>query len=134
MTELEKIKSDIAQLVIRIDELQNKSNEDVFIFNKEQLLKYTMNILEQNLETVKTQVKNIEFDDECVELNLDGGYRGRYEIDIDIDNGALQQTVINEIDELEVTEENTEPFMIDALGNIGYFEKKDYEEKLHTTT
>jgi hypothetical protein len=127
MTELEKIKSDIAQLVNRVDELQNKSNEDVFIFNKEQLLKYTMNILEQNLEAVKTQVKNIEFDRDCVELDLNGGgyYGGRYEIDINIDDKALQDSVINELDGIEVTEENIEPFMIDALGNIGYFEKKD---------
>ena len=86
MTELEKIKSDIAQLVNRIDELQNKSNEDVFIFNKEQLLKYTMNILEQNLDDVKTQIKNIEFDRDCIELEMSGGgyYGGKYEIDTTI--------------------------------------------------
>jgi hypothetical protein len=32
-----------------------------------------MNILEKNLEAVKTQVKNIEFDRDCVELDLNGG-------------------------------------------------------------
>jgi len=127
MTELEKIKSDIAQLVNRVDELQNKSNEDVFIFNKEQLLKYTMNILEQNSDNIKTLVKNIEFDRDCVELEMCGGgyYGGRYEIEVNIDDRVLQNSVINELDGIEVTEENTEPFMIDALGNIGYFEKKD---------
>jgi len=127
MTELEKIKSDIAQLVNRVDELQNKSNEDVFIFNKEQLLKYTMNILEQNSDNIKTLVKNIEFDRDCVELDMCGGgyYGGRYEIEVNIDDRVLQDSVINELDGIEVTEENTEPFMIDALGNIGYFEKKD---------
>jgi len=127
MTELEKIKSDIAQLVNRIDELQNKSNEDVFIFNKEQLLKYTMNILEQNFDNIKTQIKNMEFDRDCIELEMSGGgyYGGRYEIEINMDDSALQCSIINELDELEVTEENVEPFMIDALGNIGYFEKKD---------
>jgi len=127
MTELEKIKSDIAQLVNRVDELQNKSNEDVFIFNKEQLLKYTMNILEQNLDEIKAQIKNMEFDRDCVELEMNGGgyYGGRYEIEINLDDSALQDSVINELDGIEVTEENVEPFMIDALGNIGYFEKKD---------
>jgi hypothetical protein len=128
MTELEKIKSDIAQLVNRIDELQNKSDEDVFIFNKEQLLKYTMSILEQNVDEIKTTIRGIDFDgDEFVELDMNGGgrYGGGYSIEINIDNDAIQHTVVNEIDCFEITEETVEPFMIDALGNIGYFEKKD---------
>ena len=62
MTELEKIKSEIAQLVNRIDEMETKSNEDVFIFNKEQLLKYTMSILEQNIGGIKDTVRGIDFD------------------------------------------------------------------------
>ncbi len=70
MTELEKIKSEIVQLVNRIDEMETKSNEDVFIFNKEQLLKYTMSILEQNVDGIKDIVRGIDFDgDEFVDLD-----------------------------------------------------------------
>jgi len=125
MTELEKIKSDIAQLVNRIDELQTKSNEDVFIFNKEQLLKYTMSILEQNVDEIKTTVRGIDFDgDEFVDLEMNGGgrYGGGYSIEINVDRDAIQHTVVNELDSLVINEETVEPFMVDALGRIGYFE------------
>lgn len=124
MTELEKIKSDIAQLVNRIDELQTKSNEDVFIFNKEQLLKYTMSILEQNIDGIKDTVRGIDFDgDDFVDLEMNGGsrYGYGYSIEINVDNDAIQSLVTCELNDFEITEETVEPFMVDALGSIGYF-------------
>ena len=128
MTELEKIKSEIAQLVNRIDEMETKSNEDVFIFNKEQLLKYTMSILEQNIDGIKDTVRGIDFDwDDFVDLEMNGGsrYGYGYSIEINVDNDAIQSIVTSELNDLEITEETVEPFMVDALGSIGYFANEE---------
>ena len=123
MTELEKIKSEIVQLVNRIDEMETKSNEDVFIFNKEQLLKYTMSILEQNVDGIKDIVRGIDFDgDEFVDLDMNGGYGYGYSIEININTDTIQSIVTSELNDFEITEETVEPFMVDALGRIGYFE------------
>ncbi len=128
MTELEKIKSEIVQLVNRIDEMETKSNEDVFIFNKEQLLKYTMSVLEQNVDQIKDTVRGIDFDgDEFVDLDMNGGgrYGGGYSIEIIVNTDAIQSIVTSELNDFEITEETVEPFMVDALGSIGYFGNKE---------
>ena len=128
MTELEKIKSEIIQLVNRIDEMETKSNEDVFIFNKEQLLKYTMSILEQNIDEIKTIIRGLDFDgDEFVDLEMNGGsrYGGGFSIEINVDNDAIQSIVTCELNDFEITEETVEPFMVDALGSIGYFANEE---------
>jgi len=126
MTELEKIKSEIVQLVNRIDEMETKSNEDVFIFNKEQLLKYTMSILEQNVDGIKDIVRGIDFDgDEFVDLDMNGGYGYGYSIEININTDTIQSIVTSELNDFEITEETVEPFMVDALGSIGYFGNKE---------
>ena len=128
MTELEKIKSEIVQLVNRIDELQTKSNEVVFIFNKEQLLKYTMSILEQNVDGIKDIVRGIDFDgDEFVDLDMNGGsrYGGGYSIEINVNTDTIQSIVTSELNDFEITEETVEPFMVDALGSIGYFTNEE---------
>jgi len=123
MTELEKIKSEITKLVVRVDEMETKSNEDVFIFNKEQLLEYTKKIIEHNIHELKTLTRGMEFTDECVELEMNGGggYRSGYSIEINIDNDAIQHTFIDEIDDLGTDEEAIGSVMIDVLGSIGYF-------------
>ena len=109
-------------------EMETKSNEDVFIFNKEQLLKYTMSILEQNVDGIKDIVRGIDFDgDEFVDLDMNGGsrYGYGYSIEINVNTDTIQSIVTSELNDFEITEETVEPFMVDALGSIGYFANKE---------
>jgi hypothetical protein len=123
MTELEKIKSEITQLANRVLQAETKSNEDVFIFNREQLLEYTKKIIEHNIHEVKTSIRGIRFTDDIVDLELDGGsgYRGGYSIRISIDDDGIQHCIIDEISDLGTDEEAIGSVMIDVLGSIGYF-------------
>jgi hypothetical protein len=118
MTELEKIKSDIAQLVNRIDELQNKSNEDVFILNKEQLIEYTQRIMKLTLQEAQITIERFEIGDECVDISI-----SKYDLrlEIDIDSRVPMSELSNEIINLDTDVITVEPFVINTLTDMGYF-------------
>ena len=117
MTELENLKIDLFALVERINVLSTK-NEGTFSFTKEQLLSYSKFLINEAVESITTGIKseiNEELLDEAIEIGI--GYSR--EIEITIDERAMQNQIISVVEE-SVANEDIEDSVICALGHIGY--------------
>ena len=117
MTELQNLKIDLFALVERINVLSTK-NEGTFSFTKEQLLSYSKFLIDEAVESITTGIKseiNEELLDEAIEVGI--GYSR--EIEITIDERAMQNQIISVVEE-SVANEDMEDAVICALGHIGY--------------
>ena len=116
MSELEKIKTELEQLITRVDEIQ-KQEAAYASFSKEELLAYTHRIIREYLNDVKEQIKRMEITDEFVGLELNDGRSSMYELELVIDSYGLTQSIADDL-EMIVGDENVEPLMIDTLTTV----------------
>lgn len=92
MTELENLKVKLFEIVECISALENKSNEDVFTFTKEQLLSYSKFIMDETVDNIQTCIKeeNISYlIDEAIDLEM----AHNREIFVNFDERAIQNQI-----------------------------------------
>jgi hypothetical protein len=100
MTELENLKIKLFELVECIGALESKPNGDVIIFTKEQLLTYSKFIINETIDSVKSNIEDElseDVIDEAIELDL--SYNNR-EITVNIDEKAITRYVVSMVEDV----------------------------------
>ena len=91
MTQLEEIKAQLAELTTKVESI--KENEGEYTFTIKQLEKFITSIVDGFIEDVKSNIDNIHFSDEIVELELSYSR----EIEVSIDSAAIAGMVSDEL-------------------------------------
>jgi predicted KAP-like P-loop ATPase len=113
MTELENLKVKLFEIVECIGALENKPNEDVFTFTREQLLSYSKFIMDETVDNIQTCIKGENISDLIDEvIDLEMAYNR--EIFVNVDEKAIKHQ-INSIIEDSIGEDGVEYCVQDAL-------------------
>jgi hypothetical protein len=98
MTELEKIKLELFNLVERVGTLPIQ-NENTIIFTKEQLQNYSKYLINELLDNVKTNIEN-DLDGDCLEeaVEIELGYNNR-ELTVHVDTRAIHCQIRSIVEE-----------------------------------
>jgi len=84
MTELEKIKLELFDLVERVGAIPIR-DENIFVFTKEQLYAYSKFLLNEAMDNVKTSIEN-DLDEDCLDeaVEIELNYSRELSVNIDI--------------------------------------------------
>jgi hypothetical protein len=114
--ELENIKNELSELMIRVDGLMAKQSEQgEFSFTKEQLIDFAKVLIDKTVETIHEQLRDINLDEDVVELEM--SYDRCIEVSIDqrMVADAARDTIDINTDDDDVVFEQIET----TLKNIG---------------
>lgn len=103
MTELEKIKLELFNLVERVGTLPTQ-DENTFVFTKEQLYAYSKFLLNEAMDNIKTGIEN-DLDEDCIDeaVEIELSYNNR-ELTVNIDIRAVRCSVRSLIEDYECSD------------------------------
>ena len=107
MTQLEEIKAQLAELTTKVESLNE--NEGEYTFTKKQLEAFITAIMDGFIEDIRSDIKDMNFDEDVVELELDYNRT----IQVTIDSNEIARAVNDEID-FDVNELPIDEFYNDA--------------------
>ena len=102
MTELEKIKLELFNLVDRVGAIPTQ-DENTFVFTKEQLRNYSKFLLNEAMDNIKTNIEN-DLDDSCIDDAVELGLNYDRELSVDIDIRAIHGQIRSIVEDSEYSD------------------------------
>lgn len=92
MKNLEEIKKQIAELVLKVDELENNS-EGGYHFTEDEMVKFVLKLHNEFVSQMEDGIEQIDFDSDCVDLSLYGTT-----IEVEIDSKEIKRSLSEELE------------------------------------
>ena len=112
MKNLEEIKKQIAELVLKVDELEKTENDGMYHFNEDELILFVLKLNDGFIDQMNRGINRIHFDDDCVELSLYDR-----ELQIEIDSEAIRRNLESEL-EFDLDKESIKDTIADIYKTI----------------
>lgn len=86
--------------------------ESTVVFTKEELITFATKLMDRTIEACKSAVNNVEFESDYIcEVSLNGNNQ----IEVEIDNGVIRDSVLDEIDNTIETDEDSVEDEVDYI-------------------
>lgn len=112
MKNLEEIKKQIAELVLKVDELEKTENDGMYHFNEDELISFVLKLNDSFIDQMNRGISRVCFDDDCVNLDLYGR-----EIQIEIDSDEIRRNLESEL-EFDLDKESIKDTIADIYKTI----------------